>query len=199
MEVDPPWARLGQVGTVWRLLEFDESQPPTWESYWADQRKYWGADKQDRNRVELYFGKEQTEENLLRKAKDGYEKFCEYLHLWNGLCALGDELSVIPQQPNVIVLTKDWKGEIADHSDLEVWLKQQRDFLVFRKRFCCEIYSFGTLVIPEGSIEAQMGEKPGTQRISHRKGKERDKNETITLIPAQNRIQVSDALFQIVQ
>lgn len=191
---DISWDKLGNIGKQWGLISFPEKSPPTWESYWADERKYWGADEPDKKRVRLYFGEHNTEKNLLAKCKKRYAEFKEYLLHWNGLCKIGEIVHVIPIEANVIVLSKNWKGEISDHSDLEIWLKEEKTFLRRHVRFCCEIYSFGTIVIPKDSIEAQMGEPVGSSRVSHQHGK----NKKITFSPSESIVSISDAKFNVI-
>lgn len=197
MAKDVAWSRLRSVGARWVLLGFDEQGAPTWEDYWQEQREYWGADLPDKGRVQHYFGVTQTEEKLLEKSRKEFLEYVAYLKLWNGLCSVGDSVHVITQQPNVIVLSKEWNGVIKDHSDLEIWLKEERTVYFRHVRYYAEIYSFGTRVISSGSIEAQRGEKPGTTRVSHRQGRTRDKNETVALDSANGSIRIGDAEFKV--
>ena len=193
-----PWVNLGQIGSKWQLLRFDESAPPTWERYWAEQREYWGADDKNKARVQHYFGETNTEENLLADSKKKYDEFREYLFHWNGLCKVGEKVQVVPIEPNVIALSKNWKGQVSDHSDLEVWLKEETALFFKHVRYCCEIYSFGTITVLPGSIEAGMGERVGSSRVSHRKGKFPDRNETVELHSNDQTVTVGDAVFRIV-
>lgn len=191
---DISWNKVGNIGAQLRLLSFSEKQPSTWESYWTDQRKYWGADEPDKKRVSFYFGEHDTEQKLLADSKKKYSEFKEYLLHWNGLCKIGEVVQVILREANITVLSKNWKGEISDHSDLEIWLKEEKTFIRRHIRYCCEIYSFGTRVIPRGSIEAQMGEPVGSFRVSHQHGK----NETIEFDSGKGTLTISDAKFHIV-
>lgn len=191
------WNKLGSIGQEWSLLRFEKHEPPSWEDYRRDQRKYWGADASDQTRVHNYFGKTKTEENLLNDCKKKYKDFKEHLFHWNGNCKVGEKVQVICIEPNVIVLSKNWTGEVSDHSDLELWLKEEKTFFGKHVRFCCEIYSFGTVVVMPGSTEAAMGERVGSSRVTHREGKSRDHNETVSLNTTENIIAVGDALFRI--
>lgn len=193
-----PWAKLGKIGSKWQLLRFDESTPPTWDKYWAEQREYWGADDKNQARVQHYFGETNTEKNLLADSKNKYGEFKEYLLHWNGLCKVGEIVQVIPIEVNVIALSKNWKGQVTDHSDLELWLKEEKALFLKHVRFCCEIYSFGTIVVLPGSIEASMGERVGPSRVSHRKGKFPDRNETVKLNSNDLTVAVGNAVFRIV-
>jgi hypothetical protein len=195
---DVGWRKLGLTGGQLELVSFAQTAPPSWESYWAKERAYWRADDPDKKRVQLYFGAERTEENLLAESKEKYESFKEYLLHWHGLCKIGESVQAVLLEHNVIALSKNWTGRVADHSDLEVWLKEEKTFYWRRKRFCCEIYSFGTLVVPEGSVPAQMGEKVGTFPVSHRQGESRDKNETVAFNRAGSMVLLGDAKFRIV-
>lgn len=195
---DVAWEKLGVIGKKWELISFPKKTPPTWNSYWSDQRQYWGADEPSKKRVQHYFGAENTEENLLADSKKEYEEFKEYLLRWNGLCKVREVVQVIPRESNVIVLSKNWKDEISDHADLEVWLKEEKTFYWRHIRFCCEIYSFGTRFVPKGSIEAQMGEPVGSFRVSHRRGESREKNEIIIFNQQEGIVYINDARFHVV-
>lgn len=197
--VSSSWKAFAPVGSEWTLRSFDEHRPPPWEKYWADQREYWGADNPDKQRVQLYFGADDTEANLLRKSRAGYADFCAYLKKWHGLCEVGDKIEVVPIQRNVLVLSTDWKGEVSDHSDLEVWLNRRLFQMARTKRFFAEIYSFGTIVVPRGSIEHQMGERPGKSRVSHRQGSNPDKEESVVYSAPSSEIQIGDAVFSIIR
>ncbi len=192
-----PWAKLGQIGNQWQLLHFEESAPPAWDEYWAEKREYWGADDKDKARIQHYFGKTNTEENLLADSKEEYEEFKAYLLHWNGLCKTGERVQVIPIEPNVIVLSKNWKGQVSDHSDLELWLKEEKAFFLKHVRFCCEIYSFGTITVMPRSIEAAIGERVGSSRVSNREGKYPGR-ETVKLNSNDQIIAIGDAVFQII-
>lgn len=191
------WDALGQIGSSWELISFAEREPPTWEAYWSDERKYWDADNPDKRRVQLYFGDINTEETLLSASKKKYEELKQYMLHWNGLCKRGETVQVIPIESAVVALSKNWKGAVSDHSDLELVLKEERKFFGKHVRFCCEIYSFGTRVVSRGSIEAQMGEPVGSFRVSHRRGSTPDKNEPVVFNIREGIIAVSDAKFRV--
>jgi hypothetical protein len=195
---DSRWVKLGSIGRHWRLEEFDSLQPPTWEQFWADQRKQWGADDPDRRRVRLYFGATATEETLQLHARRSYAEFKEHLLKWNGLCKIGETAQVVTVDSSVIVLSTNWKGQVADHSDLELWIKEERVLYFRRLRFCCEIYSFGTRAVMPDSLEAALGDRVGASRVSHRKGNSPGRNETVEIDSALRTIRVSDARFKII-
>lgn len=195
---DLAWDKLGRIGQQWQLVRFSEKSPPPWESYWAEQRKYWSADATDMTRIRHYFGETDTEQNLLNDSRKKYKEFKEYLLHWNGLCKIGEVVQVIPLQSNVIALSKNCKREVSDHSDLEIWLKEEKTFLRSHVRFCCEIYSFGTIVVPKGGIEAAMGERVGSSRVSHLRGNSTDRNESVILKSAEGILSISDAHFRII-
>lgn len=199
MERDVPWKKLGLIGRTWRLLAFPLPIAPAWETYWKEQREYWGADRTDWTRLENYFGKDDPEAALFAKAKNGFNDFLKYQKTWNGLCEIGETVSVNLIEPNVIALSKNWTGTVKDNSDLELWLREETTILFRRVRFYAEIYSFGTVVVFPGSIEAQMGERPGSSRIAHRKGRSSDRKETVALDEKAHTIAVADAIFEIVQ
>ena len=89
------WNKLGNIDKSWQLVDFDKYPPPSWEKYWKNKREYWGADREDKKRVQTYFGKENTEEILLKKTKIGYSNYVDYLEHWNGLCKVGEEVRVM--------------------------------------------------------------------------------------------------------
>ncbi|MDA9908605.1 hypothetical protein N9C86_01520 [Schleiferiaceae bacterium] len=186
---DRNWNKLGDIGKKWKLIDFDESQPPSWEKYWKDQREYWGADRKDKKRVEHYFGKYNTEDNLLKDSRKKYEQFVDYLKEWNGLCKKNEIVQVIKLEKNVIALSKQWTGKVKDHKDLEIWLKQKFKLGIIPKDFFCEIYSFGTI-----AKTTEFSNEYG--RVSHQLGKSQDKNELIEIID-RNHIKIGDAKFEI--
>jgi hypothetical protein len=118
---------------------------------------------------------------------------------WNGLCVIGESVEVVRIAPNAFVLSKNWQGVISDHSDLELWLKEQVTIWRRHIRYCCEIYSFGTITVPRGSVEASVGEPVGSSRVSHRRGSSPDRNEAVQLNMNDHTIQVGDALFRIIE
>jgi hypothetical protein len=189
MFIDKNWTFLGDIGKKWKLIEFDETKPPAWEEYWKSQRDYWGADRNDKKRVELYFGKENSEENLLQKSQKGYDDFVEYLQEWNGLCKINELVNVNKIAKNVIALSKVWTGKVRNHKDLEIWLKRDYRFGIIPMKYYCEIYSFGAI--------AKTSLYPNEHgRVSHRKGKSRDKNELVERIN-RNLLKIGDAKFEI--
>jgi hypothetical protein len=116
-----------------RFRRFDEREPGPREKFWADHRAYWHADSPDKRRVQLYFGAECTEANLLADGRKRSADFCEYRLQWYGVCKVGEVIDVVLTRPNTLVLTKDWQGEIRDHTHVEVELSEERRFL-FHKR-----------------------------------------------------------------
>ncbi len=118
--------------------------------------------------------------------------------LFGSLCGVGETVQVIPICWNVIALSKNWKGVVSDHSDKEIWLKEEKTFLRRHVRYCCEVYSFGTLYVPGGGIEEEMGERPGTSRVSHQFGRTASSDPTVTLNSGEKSIGIADACFRIV-
>jgi hypothetical protein len=197
MYIKKKWERFGEIGRRWELLQFDQRKPPSWAEFWATQRAYWNADSPDKRRVQLYFGTEDTEANLLAKTQKGYVDFCDHLLKWHGVCKVGEKIDVVLTHPNIIVLTKEWQGEIRDHTDVEIELSEERRFL-FHKRYCCEMFTYGTITIPAGSIEAQMGERVGSSRISRRLGSSKNRIETVGFDRALRTVAIDDAVFKVV-
>lgn len=191
------WKQLGDIGRRWELLQFDQREPPTWDDFWATQRAYWHADSPDKRRVQLYFGTDNTEANLLAKTQKGYVDFCEHLLKWHGVCKIGEVVDAVVTLPNTIVLSKEWHGEIRDHTDVEIELSEERRFF-FRTRYCCEMFKYGTVTIPAGSVEAQMGERVGSSRISRRIGSSQSRIETVRYDAAMRTVSIDDAVFRIV-
>lgn len=191
---DIPWSQLCEIGKKWQLLNFIRSSPESWEDYWIYEREYWDADSEDKSRLQLYFGKENTERNFLNKTKKRYEEYVIYLSLWKGLCRVGEIVKVILLEKNVIALSKDWRGKVSDHSDLEIWLKEEK-FLFKHLGYCCDVYNFGTIYVPHNSLEELMGERPGKWGVSHKKGTDIEviikENENLKLI------KIGDAIFRI--
>lgn len=190
------WASLGDFGRQWRLLSFSARQPPTFHQYLLDQREYWGADNPDQQRLKLYFGDTNTEENFLTKTKAGYESYCRHLEAWCGVLRPNDIVQVVVLSPSTLVLSHNWLGEVQDHVDLILELEREVRFFVVPSRFRCEIRTLGTVTVPKGSIMEQMGERAGSSRISNKAanffGTEDD---TVNYYPHEQRIQVHDARF----
>lgn len=195
---DVSWDKLGQIGRQWQLESFSKKAPPTWESYWSREREYWGADDPDKSRVRRYFGEKKTEQNLLEKCKKDYDSYKEYLLYWIGLCKLGEIVQVIQLDPNVIALSKNWKGKFTDRTDLEIWLIEEKTFFRRHVQYSCEIYKFGTIVVDKGSIEEAMGEIVGNFRVSHQVGSNTDRRKNVIFNSMEETIKIRDALFRIV-
>lgn len=151
------WNQLGSLSPRWELQRFSRRAQQSWEEFWARQRAYWHADSEDKRRVQLYFGTIDTEINLLSKSRKGYVDYCEHLKKWNGLCMVGETVDVILTAHDTVVLSRHWQGKILDHVDLEIELGEERGFLFLRKRYCCEIFSYGTIVVSPGSVEGTNG------------------------------------------
>ena len=161
------WSGLGDFGARWRLRSFQEKQPPSWDAFWKAHREYWRVDDPEGRKTRPWFWEAFTEETFLAKARIEYEKLVQHYKHWNGLCEKGETVSVIETSPTTIVLSKNWKGGVSDHSDLEITLFRTYSLFLIPKDFECSIFSFGTVTVQPGSIEAQMGERVGSDRICH--------------------------------
>jgi len=152
---DIPWPPI--TGKKTRLISFEKQKPGSYESY------------RERNLKDYPHLYSNVSEEEMRKK---YDQFREYMNKFNGCCNLNQQISIIPtDQPNVIIFSTNWKGDISDHSDLELWFRSNRKyFWSLKKSFSCEIYSFGTLTVYPGSMEARMGERVGKSKISHCQG-----------------------------
>jgi len=193
--IEGDWKNLGNIGSKWKLINFSERNPPTWESYWKDEREYWDADREDKSRVEHYFGKENTEENLLKKCRKGYKNFTDHLKKWNGLCKVGEIVDIIRLESNIIALSKNWSGEVKDHDDLVIRLLNEKTFYGKHVQFRCKILSYGTIVVPKGSLPNQMGEPAGSSRTTHSHGNTKYHREPVHL--ENHIIKINDASFSI--
>lgn len=191
------WKQLGDIGQRWELIRFDQREPPTWDEFWATQRAYWHADSPDKRRVQLYFGTENTEANLLTKTQKGYVEFCEHLLKWQGVCKVGEVVDAVVTLPNTLVLSTEWQGQIRDHTDVEIELSEERRFLL-HTRYCCEMFKYGTFTIPAGSVEAQMGERVGSSRICRRIGSSQNRIETVQYDAASRTVSIDDGVFRII-
>jgi len=187
------WGGLVPVRGSWKLTTLSDHDPPAWDAFWYDERKYWGADAPDKHRFHSFFGNDNAEEHFLRSCKQKYEDLKLYMHLWNGLCKRSELVQVIEIDPSVIVLSRNWMGAVSDHSDLELVLQEERALFGRHVRYCCDVYSFGTRVVPKGSIEAQMGEPVGSFRVSHRRATQ----ETVVFSPRTNSVSIRDATFEV--
>jgi len=191
---DVPWSKLGPIGSRWRLEAFAPLTPPSWDEFLAEERRYWGADSANKARFHSYFGMEDPEAVFLEQTRKRYANLVQHRRRWKGLCEVGEIVQVIEIAPNVVVLSKNWKGQVSDHSDLEIWLKEERTrFLLKRVRFCCESYSFGTIVVPRGSLPNLIGEAAGSSRVSHLVGKD----ETVSISGKHKTVSIGNAVFTI--
>jgi hypothetical protein len=192
------WTSLGDIGSEWRLISFSERQPPSWERYWSEHREYWAVDDPEGRKTRLWFWETFTEESFLAKARLQYANYVEYLKHWSGLCKVGEVIAVIPVSPTTVVLSRNWSGSISDHSDLEVVLYQTYRTFLIPAGFECSIYSYGTITVLPGSMEAQMGERVGSSRIRHdRGGFTRAQNRGMAFNPSEGCVKIWDALFEI--
>jgi hypothetical protein len=187
------WNSIGEIGSSWQLLNFEIKTPMSWEKYWQDKLVYWTENKEH---FQYIFGYDNPEKKLLEQCKNEYKSYKESCLKWNQLCKVGEKIQIIHFYPNSIVLSKNWKGEVSDHSDLELCLKEEK-FLLFKHiRFCCEIYSFGTLtILPEE--ERIAGVRAGDYRRANRLGDTPDRNETVSIFNNGRNIKISDAVFAI--
>jgi len=146
--VDTTWERFGRLGKAWLLQSFSVRPPPTRGEYLAFAKKYRGEGD--------------GTGSFLRETKEGFERDQEYALLWNGLCKVGESVQVVPVQSNVVALSRRWTGQVKDHSDLEVWITEERTLWGFgqRVRFACEVYSFGSI---------SMGPHRSGTRVAHRR------------------------------
>ncbi len=197
--IDRKWEKLGKIGNHWKLLNFNEEPTPIWEEYCFNylQRSI----NKDTNSEDL-----DKTKKLVNDCKDKYNKHLNHISHWNGLCKKGEIVQVVHVDPYVIILSKNWKGEISDHSDLEIWLAGKQSFLNRHINYQCEIYNFGTLSITEDSPEVLIGSaEPGDYKISHRVGsylwlyREKNKSKQTVFLNSENKtIKIEDALFQII-
>ena len=195
---ESPWSALGDFGTQWRLHSFQDKQPPSWDSFWTDHRKYWRVDDPEGRKTRPWFWETFTEESFLTKARIEYEKLIDYYKHWNGLCKKGDVVSVIETSPTKIILSKNWKGSISDHSDLELSLYRTYTAFFVPDSFECSILSFGTITVQPGSIEAQMGERVGSDRICHdRASFTQSKDYRVEFDGVNGSMKIWDALFYV--
>lgn len=193
------WSKIGDIGKRLILQSFDVPSPPIWEKYFKDHLKYWNFDDPKLVRAKRFLGDDITLEKFEKKERKEFEKYKDYRLHWNGVCKIGESVEVIPIEPDVIVLSKNWKGEVSDHSDLEIELKQERGFMFRHIKHLCVIYSFGTLAgVEKGDINNQLGEAVrGDTRISHKKGMSEEQE--MPVIHSGNTIKIRDAVFKIVR
>jgi hypothetical protein len=60
------------------------------------------------------------------------------------------------------------------------------------------MFTYGTITIPPRSVEAQMGERVGSSRISRRLGSSKDRIGTVKYDAALRTVSIDDAIFRIV-
>ena len=192
------WTSLGHIGNQWRLVSFTAQRPPSWERYWAEHREYWRVDDPEGRKTRPWFWETFTEESFLARARVQYASLLEHYKRWNGLCKVGEVIAVIPLSPRALALSRDWKGSISDHSDLEVELHRTYSAFLIPATFECSIYSYGTITVLPGSMEVQMGERVGTSRIRHdQAGFSRSQDHSVVLDASRDRIRIWDALFEV--
>ena len=194
------WASLGELGSKWRLKSFDQRQPPSWEKFWIDHRKYWCVDEPDGRKTRPWFWETFTEDSFLAKAKVGYSELVDYYKHWNGLCTIGDSVEVVRVAAETIVLSKQWAGAIADHSDLEIELYRNFAWLVAPLGFSCSIHSFGTVTVLPKSAEALMGERVGGSRVAHdRSAPGPSQDLSVSFNPSERIVRLWDARFEVLR
>lgn len=192
------WGTLGDIGTQWRLVSFHERPPPTWERFWADHRKYWGVDAPEGRKSRPWFWATYTEHSFLEKAREEHEKLVLYYKQWNGYCQIGETVAVVPLSPSSIALSKNWRGSISDHVDIEIELYRAHVAFIIPSSYVCEVYSYGTITVPRGSIPQQMGESAGSRRVRHNRSSFfRTQSFDVRLDAAACRIAIWDATFDI--
>jgi len=79
-----------------------------------------------------------------------YNDHLEYSKKFNGCCKLNETIEIVPtKRPDIIVLSKDWKGKITYHADLEVRLRKDYKFPFLNNKLICEFFEYGRIYIPE--------------------------------------------------
>lgn len=112
----------------------------------------------------------QSLEDELKRRFDSYRNYHE---LFEGCCLKGGTVDVVlTQHPNVIILSKDWKGSFSDGSDLELHLFGSSRFPLFPTvRHTVTLYSSGTGFVPYGGMEHRLGgETLGYHKVWHKRG-----------------------------
>lgn len=123
------WKNL--VGRHAELISVSEKPIPTLTDYIEGQLKSYSH---------LY--KDLTEEQFRIK----YNEYIDYLEKFNGICKLNEQVEIHnTDRPDVILLTKKWRGGVSFNSDLEVWLWKELEIPKFKKILKCEFYSFYTV------------------------------------------------------
>lgn len=190
------WASVLGEGRRYRLVSFNRDEKIySYEEYYAEQRKYWNADDNDKTRFKMFFGVDDTEEAFKIRTKKDYESYVEYKKKWKGLFYLNDTVflySYLKNEPNVVLVTNDKSNRfLRDHQDLELHLYEEITFFL-RKRIglVCVGYTSGTVSVPVGSIEHQMGERPGEGKIYHKKIPQ------TPFVCTEERFSIQDAIFE---
>ena len=173
-EVD--WTVLLSQDRRFKLVSFTQNlKVPTWEEWYQKEREYWDADgKNGLGRFHLYFGTSDPEGGLIKEARKGLAEYEDHLKKWSGVFYPGDEVTLVqylPGKPHILLATKNQGNtRLRDHQDLELWLYAEVTALLNKHvGFTCLGYTSGTLVVPKGSIENQMGERAGEQKMYHGK------------------------------
>lgn len=192
------WSKLFVFGRQWRLIDFQEKSPPTWESYLASQREYWGADKECKIRFHHYFKPPNSEQKFLEYAHNGYSNFVEYLSKWNGIFQK-QQVIYVSQLADSSLLLQDIDGlkEIRDHKDIVLELWESRNIFRKRTRLECRIFTSGTVTVPYGSDLHVMGEKPGSHKVWHRCNNLERSGETNIWFD-KNRLKIDDAYLEVI-
>jgi hypothetical protein len=165
-----------------------------------EHRKYWGVDDPSARKTRPWFWETFTEQSFLAKAQLEHSKLIEHYKKWNGLCVVGETIAVIALTPTSRALSKNWTGQICDHTDLEVELFRRYAAFLLPSAYECRIYSYGTITVLPGSMQAQMGERVGSSRIRHdRAGFSHEQDHRIALEEGAQRIRVWDATFEVLR
>jgi len=174
IEVD--WTKLLGRDRRFKLTSFDQKlEVPTWDKWYREQREYWGADSEKGlARFHNFFGTSDPEGELIKYARKGLAEYTEYIKKWNGVFIPGDEVSLmsyLPGKPHILLATNtQGNTKLEDHKDLELWLYEEVTGLLKKHvGFMCLGYTSGTLIVPKGSIENQMGERAGQKKVCHKK------------------------------
>jgi hypothetical protein len=151
------------VGRNWQLLQFSSGHgaPESFEKFLSGHRESVGH---------LYSAS--NEGKLIEGARKAYHSYLEYRARFNGCFKVRERVQVIRESAIAILLSREWTGSPADHSDMELVLTFESDGLFSRTgSYYCEAYTFGTIDVGLGSFEHLVGqEKPGKSRVSHLQG-----------------------------
>ncbi|KAF3980835.1 MAG: hypothetical protein HFP76_00025 [Methylococcales symbiont of Iophon sp. n. MRB-2018] len=139
------------VGECWKLIDFQENVPPSWDKYLTDQEEYWGEDRISGSRSKDWQWKG-SRSKWLEITREEYKSYVDYCTKWHGKFSKGESIPVLrTEKNNVLKLCVIKNDKTTWHDTLELWLLNDIRLFPPSRKLKTEIYTFSTTVDSRGN------------------------------------------------